>query len=131
MARCINCAWFPWVLGADFSYLPAIRCHPELKARRWPGDAAQAEHECDRYEPRDGIEPEQASDQETLTVAELKQHIAGITDIATLETLLEVELAGPARKTAIQAIKDRIEELKAGEADDANTGVEDRTEGTD
>lgn len=131
MAKCIDCAWFPWVPGADFSYLPAIRCHPELKARRWPGDAAETEHECDRYQPKDGIEPEQASGQETLTVAELKQHIAGITDIATLEALLQLEAEGPARKTAIKAIEERMQELKAGEANDANTGAEDGTEGTD
>lgn len=131
MAKCIGCAWFPWKLGADFSYLPVMRCHPELKARRWPGDAALVEHECERYQPKDGIEPEQAGEQETMTVAELKEYIADVTDIATLEALLEGELAGSARKTAIQTIKDRLEELKAGEADDANTGVEDRTEGTD
>ncbi|HOV80764.1 MAG TPA: hypothetical protein PK728_11785 [Bacillota bacterium] len=131
MARCIDCAWFPWIPGADFPNLPAIRCHPELKARRWLGDAAQAEHECARYEPKEGIEPEQASEQETMTVAELKQHIAGITDIATLEALLRLEVDGPGRKTAIKVIEERMEELKAGEADDADTGIESGTERTD
>ncbi len=130
MARCIDCAWFPWKPGADFSYLPVMRCHPELKDRRWPGDAVQAKHECNRYEPKDGVKPE-AGEHETMTVTELKEHVADITDIAALEALLEAELAGPARKTAVQAIKNRIEELKAGEADDANTGVEGGTEGTD
>jgi len=49
MAKCIDCAWFPWVPGADFSNLPAIRCHPQMKARRWIGNSAQVEHECPRF----------------------------------------------------------------------------------
>lgn len=131
MVRCIDCAWFPWKPGVDPSYLPAVRCHPELRARRWPGDAALVEHECERYQPKDGIEPEQAGEQETMTVAELKEYIAGVTDVAALEDLLQREKNGPARKTAIKIIVERLQELKAGGADDADTGIEGGTERTD
>ena len=54
MPRCIDCAWFPWKPGADFSMLPVVRCHPSLKARRWPGEAATAEHECPYFMPKEG-----------------------------------------------------------------------------
>lgn len=128
MPRCIDCAWFPWIPGADYSYLVDMRCHPELKARRWLGNAAVIKHECDRYKPREAEKPEQASEQETMTVAELRDHIAGITDIAILESLLRLEVEGPGRKTAIKVIEERIEELKAGEANDADAGAEDKVE---
>lgn len=50
MNRCVNCAWFPWKLGADLSGLPAMRCHPELAARRWSKVGAETETSCPLYE---------------------------------------------------------------------------------
>ncbi len=55
MARCIDCSWFPWKPGADFSYLPAIRCHPNVKARRWLGDSALSDRECQWYRAREDL----------------------------------------------------------------------------
>lgn len=52
MGRCRDCAWFPWVPGADLSMLPAMRCHPALPARRWTNEAALAVHECPHFKPR-------------------------------------------------------------------------------
>lgn len=55
MAKCVNCAWFPWKPGADFSGLPAMRCHRELAARRWTKTGAEAETSCPLHE---AVEPE-------------------------------------------------------------------------
>jgi hypothetical protein len=49
MARCIECAWFPWKPGADLSGLPAMRCHPDMPLRRWSNAGAEAETTCERY----------------------------------------------------------------------------------
>lgn len=49
MARCIDCARFPWVSGADFSMLPPMRCVKELEARRWTKESATLEHSCPHY----------------------------------------------------------------------------------
>lgn len=49
MAKCVNCAWFPWKPGADFSGLPAMRCHPKLAARRWSKVGAEVETSCPLY----------------------------------------------------------------------------------
>lgn len=55
MARCKDCAWFPWKPGADLSGLPAMRCHPDLPMRRW-GNAG-AETTCERYKAAKPVEP--------------------------------------------------------------------------
>lgn len=55
MARCKDCAWFPWKPGADLSGLPAMRCHPESPMRRW--NNAGAETTCEHYKPVERIEP--------------------------------------------------------------------------
>lgn len=55
MARCKDCAWFPWKPGADLSGLPAMRCHPELPMRRW-GNAG-TETACERYKAAKPVEP--------------------------------------------------------------------------
>lgn len=49
MAKCVNCAWFPWKPGADFSMLPVMKCHPETKARRWNKAGAETETGCKHY----------------------------------------------------------------------------------
>jgi len=54
MARCIDCAWFPWRPGADLSGLPAMRCHPDTPMRRWSNAGAEAETMCERYQAVDG-----------------------------------------------------------------------------
>lgn len=50
MARCIDCARFPWVPGADYSMLPPMKCAKELEARRWTIESANIEHNCPYYE---------------------------------------------------------------------------------
>ncbi len=51
MAKCIDCAWYPWVPGASPSMLPAMRCSPKLTARRWTAEGLAAEHECAEFVP--------------------------------------------------------------------------------
>ena len=55
MARCKDCAWFPWKPGADLSGLPAMRCHPGLPMRRWGN--AEAETMCERFRAAEPVEP--------------------------------------------------------------------------
>jgi len=55
MARCKDCAWFPWKPGADLSGLPAMRCHPESPMRRW--NNAGAETTCEHYKAAKPVEP--------------------------------------------------------------------------
>lgn len=50
MGKCIECARFPWVPGADYSMLPAMKCAKELEARRWTKETAAFEHNCPYYE---------------------------------------------------------------------------------
>lgn len=50
MSRCIDCIWFPWKPGIDFSMLPAMKCHPEKPMKRWSEQAASAEHDCQFFE---------------------------------------------------------------------------------
>jgi hypothetical protein len=64
MARCIDCARFPWVPGADYSMLPAMKCAKELEARRWTIESANIEHNCPYY---DGPEAVKESDTDTGT----------------------------------------------------------------
>lgn len=49
MAKCVNCAWFPWKLGADFSMLPEMKCHPEMRGRRWSKTGTEMETSCKHY----------------------------------------------------------------------------------
>ena len=55
MARCKDCAWFPWKPGADLSGLPAMRCHPESPTRRW--STAERETTCEHYRAAKPVEP--------------------------------------------------------------------------
>ncbi len=66
MAKCVNCAWFPWKPGADFSGLPAMRCHRELAARRWTKTGAEAETSCPLHEAAKSTE-DMAEDNVTPT----------------------------------------------------------------
>lgn len=136
MAKCIDCAWFPWIPGADFSNLPVMRCHPDLKAHRWPGNAAIVKHECPKFKPKEAIQAEveagtdaKAEDKTAvnpgdMTVQELKQYLETVEDSEEVQRLLDAELASKdPRKTAIEALEDKLEELKAGENNDANGGT--------
>ncbi len=49
MAKCVKCAWFPWKPGADFSMLPVMKCHSEMRARRWGRAGTEAEVSCKHY----------------------------------------------------------------------------------
>ena len=57
MARCKDCAWFPWKPGADLSGLPAMRCHPELPMRRWGSAGVEVDTTCERYKAAKPVEP--------------------------------------------------------------------------
>ncbi len=48
-----------------------------------------------------------------LSVAALADHLAGLSDLATLEALLSAEKDGKTRKGAVDAIQGRIDELLA------------------
>lgn len=50
MARCMDCARFPWKPDADFSMLPPIHCAKELGPRQWTRETAMLEHNCLYYE---------------------------------------------------------------------------------
>lgn len=60
MARCADCAWFPWKPGADLSMLPTMRCHRELAARRWSRAGAEAKTGCPFYTSPKSEAPDQA-----------------------------------------------------------------------
>lgn len=121
MARCINCAWFPWVPGADFSNLPAQRCHSALKMRRWTQHSANIEHSCPYFKPKDGMnnnrESTNAIDVGKMTVKQLKKYLKTAGDKEMLETLkAQEENSDNPRVTAIEAIEARLKELEEGEA---------------
>ncbi|AEE95778.1 hypothetical protein Mahau_0575 [Mahella australiensis 50-1 BON] len=49
MSKCENCAWYPWVPGADLSMLPVMRCSPRLAARRWTTETIAMENNCPEF----------------------------------------------------------------------------------
>lgn len=114
MPKCLDCAWFPWDPGADVSMMPVQRCHPELKARRWPGETAKAEQDCLHFEPREGLEDEKKEHgKPEMTVAQLKEHIDTITDPSEIERLLAEEQAlEDPRKTAVSLLEEKLKALK-------------------
>ncbi len=57
MAKCIDCAWFPWKPGADVSSLPTMNCYPGSPRRRWTADGVKSEHSCERFKPRVVVNP--------------------------------------------------------------------------
>ena len=125
MAKCIDCAWFPWVPGADFSNLPAQRCHPALKMRRWTQYSASIKHNCQHYKPKEKIlkenrlkkEPADNIDVKQMTVAELKKFLAATEDLNVIEALkVQEESSDNPRVTALEAIESRLRELREGEA---------------
>ena len=126
MARCINCAWFPWVPGADFSNLPAQRCHPELRLKRWTQHSANIEHSCPYFKPKDGMNNDREStnvestnvvDVGKMTVKQLKEYLKTAGDKEMLEALkAQEENSDNPRVTAIEAIEARLRELEEGEA---------------
>lgn len=60
MARCADCAHYPWVPGADPGMLPAHGCHPDLPWRRWTAESRDAERDCQYFEPRESVkQPEE------------------------------------------------------------------------
>ena len=70
MARCKDCAWFPWKPGADLSGLLAMRCHPESPMRRW--NNAGAETTCEHYKPVERMEPPPLPEMSAETLAPAK-----------------------------------------------------------
>lgn len=60
MARCINCARFPWAPGADYSTLPPMQCAKELPARRWTIESANIEHNCPYYSGLEAVKKNDA-----------------------------------------------------------------------
>ena len=67
MGKCIECARFPWVPGADYSMLPLMKCAKELEARRWTIESANIERNCPYYEG-----PEAVKDNDTDNRTESK-----------------------------------------------------------
>ena len=55
MARCIDCARFPWIPGADYSMLPPMQCAKELPSRRWTIESANIEHNCPYYDGPEAV----------------------------------------------------------------------------
>jgi hypothetical protein len=55
MGKCIECARFPWVPGADYSMLPPMKCAKELEARRWTKETAALEHNCPYYHGQEAV----------------------------------------------------------------------------
>jgi len=120
MVKCINCAWFPWVPGADFSNLPAQRCHPDLKMRRWTNDSVNTGHNCPHFKQKEDMsgykEDEDTPDTAKMTVKQLKKYLQTVEDRETLEKFrVQEENADSPRVTAIEAIETRLEELEEGE----------------
>ena len=56
MGRCIDCVHYPWQRDADPAYLPAQRCHPKLRARRWSQHTLTEPNHCPLFEPIEGAE---------------------------------------------------------------------------
>ncbi|GAW27984.1 hypothetical protein ULO1_05540 [Carboxydocella sp. ULO1] len=61
MARCIDCARFPWMPGADYSMLPPMQCAKELTARRWTIESANIEHNCPYYDGPEAVKENDAN----------------------------------------------------------------------
>ncbi|WOE76317.1 hypothetical protein [Alterisphingorhabdus coralli] len=79
------------------------------------------------------VETSAPADDKPLTVNEIKTTVAKLVkdnDAATLEVMLSVEEDGPNRSTAIKAIQDALEEIKAaGEGSEGDSGEEAASEG--
>lgn len=121
MAKCIECAWFPWVPGADFSNLPAQRCHPSLKMRTWTNNSVNVEHSCPYFKSRNSGDDNKADknivDVREMTVKQLKQYLQTVEDKEALQTLkAQEESADSPRVTAIEVIEARIRGLEEGDA---------------
>ncbi|NPV80739.1 MAG: hypothetical protein HPY52_10765 [Firmicutes bacterium] len=58
MARCIDCAWFPWEPGANLSGIAVtMACYPNSPRRRWTNEGAASEHTCEYFKPRMVMNP--------------------------------------------------------------------------
>ena len=113
--RCVDCAHFPWAQGADLFGTSTVRCHPDLPARRWTNEAAAAEQDCPLFQARDGQAA--ATQDEDLTIAEMKPLVAETTDMTALQEMLEHEKAREQpRVTALRLIEGRIKELEEAAA---------------
>lgn len=56
MARCIDCAYFPWEIGANLSEIAVtMGCYPNSPRRRWTNEGAASEHTCGHFKPQ-GVE---------------------------------------------------------------------------
>lgn len=60
MGKCIECTRFPWVLGADYSMLPPMKCAKELDARRWTKETVALEHNCPYYNGPEAVKDNDA-----------------------------------------------------------------------
>lgn len=57
MAKCVDCAWFPWKPGAELSMLPTMNCYPGSPRRKWTEDGIRTEHDCAHFKSLLGSEP--------------------------------------------------------------------------
>lgn len=58
MARCVDCAWFPWKPGADLSGMAVtVPCYPGSPRRRWTNGGAASGHSCAHFKPQIVLNP--------------------------------------------------------------------------
>lgn len=115
MAKCIECIYFPWQPGADLDHLPAVRCHPELSARRFYGEVAYVERECSYFEAEEPVE--RKAPQTEMTVEELKEVVAALDDPEKVKALLDTEQSREKpRKSALEVLEERLLALNKGQA---------------
>ncbi len=80
MPRCIDCARFPWAKGTDLSMLPAVKCHPDIPARRFTEDGARQEWECRYFAPNDGVIVEKSEAEVQASEAVIQTPTAELSD---------------------------------------------------
>jgi DNA topoisomerase VI subunit B len=87
-----------------------IESHPQTLERVAPTASSEttAEQDADSEVDPDEIDPHPTE----LTVDEIKERIADVDDVATLEAILELEERGENRSTATDAIENRIDDLE-------------------
>lgn len=77
MARCVECAHYPWVPEADPGLLPAQPCHPDLPWQRWTAETRDMKRDCPYFEARDGVKAEAKEQPKEQPKAEAKPRKKG------------------------------------------------------
>lgn len=149
-AKCINCALFPWMSGADLDSLPAAKCHESLPMRRFTAGESHAERDCEQFQAKEGQEGIENAAADNVTggadlnpeavelasksAADVIEALVEITDVEFLKQVLEIEEAKgeKARKTVRQGINERLALLTPPPAPEGDeTGSEQTPDGGD